>query len=192
MSRGSKLLILLGLLLILGSIGAFVTARILANRAGTEARDTVSRLRELLPEKRPGMQDRYTDMQMPVLQLDGRDLVAIVEIPGFGTELPVRNSWNPGTLHNSPCRYWGTCYDGSLIIGGSSQPGQFDCFGQLQPGATVRLTDMTGAVFTYTVTRIDRAASAAPEKLTGGEAQLTLFTRDPYTLDYILVRCSLG
>ena len=36
------------------------------------------------------------------------------------------------------------------------------------------------------------AASAAPEKLTGGEAQLTLFTRDPYTLDYILVRCSLG
>jgi len=190
--RGSKALILLGLLLILGSIGAFATARILTDRAEAQARDTVSRLRRLLPEETPGLMDSYTQMQMPVLQLEGQDLVAIVELPGFGTELPVRNTWEPGTLRRSPCRYWGTCYDGSLVIGGSSQQGQFDCFGQLQPGATVVLTDMTGAVFTYTVSRIDRSGSAAPETLTGGGAHLTLFTRDPYTLDYILVRCTLG
>lgn len=192
MKRGSKLLIALGLLLILGSLGALLGTSIYAGYARREAAATVEQLRELLPAGTAGMLDRYSNMDMPVLQVGGRDIVAILEIPGYGLTLPVRDDWGGGRVRTIPARFCGTAYNGSLIIGGSDQPGQFDFFDQIQPGAAVKLTDMTGRVFSYTVSRIDRASSAAAEKLTGGEGELTLFVRDAYGLDYILLRCKIG
>lgn len=191
MKRGSKLLIALGLLLILVSLGALLGFRLQAASARKTAAATVSRVKALLPSGSPGILDQYSNMEMPVLQIGGQDIVAIVEIPAFGLSLPVRNSWEGGRVRRMPARFCGTAYDGSLVIGGSDQPGQFDFFGQLQPGAAVKLTDMTGRVFSYTVSRIDRISSATAEKLTAGDWELTLFVRDAYSLDYILLRCSI-
>ena len=191
MKRGSKLLIALGLLLILGSLGALLGFRLQAVSARKTAAATVSRLRELLPTGSPGILEQYSNMEMPVLQVGGQDIAAIIEIPAFGLSLPVRNSWEGGRVRRMPARFCGTAYDGTLVIGGSDQPGQFDFFEQLQPGAAVTLTDMTGKIFSYTVSRIDRSSSASAEKLTAGDWELTLFVRDAYSLDYILLRCSM-
>ena len=49
---------------------------------------------------------------------------------------------------------------------------------------------MTGLVFHYVIDRIDRSASASEEILTAGNADLTLFVRNAYGLDYILLRCA--
>lgn len=192
MRRGSKLLIALGLLLILGSLGALLGFRLQAASAQKKAAATVSRLKELLPSGGAGILTQYSNMKMPALQISGQNIVAVVEIPGYGLSLPVRDSWDGGKVRAMPARFCGTAYDGSLVIGGSDQPGQFDFFDQIQPGAAVKLTDMTGRVFSYTVSRIDRAKSATAEKLTGGAYELTLFVRDAYGLDYILLRCTLS
>ena len=192
MKRGSKLLIALGVLLILGSLAALLGFRFYGEFAQKQAAATVKRLNALLPAREAGIPEQYSNMEMPSLQLEGQNLIALVEFPDFDRTLPVRSSWDGGKVWTMPARFCGTAYDGSLVIGGSDQPGQFDFFGQIELGAAVKLTDMMGREFSYTVTRIDRAEKASGEKLTAGEWELTLFVRDSYSLEYTLVRCSNG
>lgn len=135
--------------------------------------------------------DSYSVMEMPVLEIEGQDFSGIVDIPAFGLMLPIYNTWDSRKVTSFPCRFYGTVYDGSLIVGGSDQEGQFDCFEKIQNGSTVIITDMTGAEFYYTVVRIDRAKSAEADILINEDADLTLFVRDAYSLDYIIVRCAL-
>ena len=51
------------------------------------------------------------------------------------------------------------------------------------------MTDMTGAQFNYSVASIRRADAAPTEMLLDGSGELTLFVRDSYSLQYIIVRC---
>ena len=64
-----------------------------------------------------------------------------------------------------------------------------DVLSVLELGDEILVTDLTGAVYTYCVERIDRSKSAEAEKLYDPEHDLTLFVRDTYGLDYIIVRC---
>lgn len=45
----------------------------------------------------------------------------------------------------------GSVYDGTLIVGGRSEDGNFDFIDQLDAGEELTFTDMTGRVFRYTV-----------------------------------------
>ena len=103
--------------------------------------------------------------------------------------LPVAGSWDAGKVNSYPCRFWGTVYDGSLIVGGADQPGQFAGFDRIFDGSAVTVTDMTGAEFSYVVDRVERSKSAQAEVLMAGEADLTLFARDAYSLEYVILRC---
>lgn len=187
--RFRKLLRSLGFLLILSGLGLFLFSQIQTGKAQSDCERIVAQIQSVLPEAQAGVMDSYSSMAMPVLQIGGQDYVCLIRIPAFGMELPVGSSWNSGRVSQFPCRFSGTVYDGSLIIGGADQPGQFDCFDQLDPGCEITVTDMTGAEFTYTVFRIDRSRSADAEVLNRYDADLTLFVRDSYSLEYLIVRC---
>lgn len=181
-----------GCLLIIGSLALLVFVRLHAAKAQRVNAEVVRQIEAIIPERSPGVMETYLDMEMPALQIDGQDYIGLVEIPGFGVKLPVFGSWDAGQVTSCPCRFWGTVYDGSLVLGGADQTGQFDCLDQLDIGTVVTVTDMLGSEFSYVVTRIDRSKSAEASVLLDGGADLTLFARDAYNFNYIVVRCAMG
>ena len=78
-----------------------------------------------------------------------------------------------------------------LVLGGFDQSRQFGFCGQLDPGVKLTLTDMTGAVFSYTVTRVDRSQSADAAWLQDPDSDLTLFCRSLLSGTYLAVHCTL-
>jgi len=191
MRRSSKIFVLAGCLLIIGSFALLAASRLHAARAQRENAEVIRQIEAIIPARSPGIMDEYLDMEMPALQINGQDYIAVVEIPGFGVKLPVGGSWDAGQVTSFPCRFWGTVYNGSLVLGGADQTGQFDCLDQIGNGSIVTVTDMTGGEFTYVVTRIGRSKSAQAEILLDNEADLTLFVRDAYNFNYIIVRCTM-
>lgn len=176
-------LILVSLLLMLGVQ--------LRQHTGARKRQAVLQQMEVaIPETTPGIQGMEPEIQMPVLQIEGTDYVAALEIPAYGITLPVSDRWSEKHLLINPSRFCGSAYDGTLVIGGADTQGQFAFCDQIQQGAQITLTDMTGGEFTYTVSRVDRAKRATSQWLTEGEYDLTLFCRDTYSMTYIAIRCT--
>lgn len=175
-------LILLSCLLLIGS--EFLTAR----RQNT-ARELAAQIQSSLPAPVEGNPSDYSDPAMPILQIDGTDFSCLVEIPSFGVTLPVASQWDSSRVPHYPCRFWGSAYDNSLIIGGSGRKGQFDFCGRVDLGHKITLTDMAGSRFAYEVARIDRRKDADAATLQDEAWDLTLFMRDAATMDYIIVRC---
>ena len=151
-------------------------------RTGMAALETV------LPDRREGLWEPDRTTEMPALELLGRDYIALLEIPAYGLRLPVRSAWDSREAEARPCRFSGTAYNSSLVIGGYDRAGQFDFFDRIAEGTEIQVTDMTGAVFAYRVSRVDRSDSADAGVL-AGRADLTLFVRDAQLLQYILLRC---
>lgn len=176
----------IGVTLVAVSLCAAAVFAVSQHRGMRRAEDIAQRIEDVLPPRTIGAKEAYSAMQMPALNVDGEDFIGLVEIPAYGVKLPVCDMWKTTKLNRYPCRFWGTVYDGSLIVGGGAK--QLACLGQIQNGDSVRVTDMQGAVFTYTVTRIRRADHADRDTLQS-EAALTLFARDGYNVGYIIVEC---
>ena len=61
----------------------------------------------------------------------------------------------------------------------------------ISAGDLVYITDTTGAVFTYSVNNIVTTEDVSFEALNNTGAELTLFSRNTYALDYTVVMCEL-
>ena len=186
--KGSAVLMAAGICL--GLVGLVLAGvfYLRAQQGQAHSRQIAAQLENILPERSDGVAGLYPEAGMPVLQLDGADYVALVEVPGFGVTLPVADQWDSSRLDSCPARFCGSAYTPGLVIGGSQQ--QFIFCGQVDIGAEVTVTDMTGAEFTYTVARVDRSDHASAQWLTGDGWDLTLFCHDVYAMQYIAVRCT--
>ena len=153
-----------------------------------QSQDCVQTLRALLPEPRNAALEERRDNRMPVLSLDGADFIGIVEIPRYGSSLPVCADWgNP--IRNPHC-LGGSLYDGTLQIGGASNAGQFDFFRELSVGDQICFTDMEGNRYTLAVSDLRYAKHADQEALQRCDASLTLFIKNIYAFEYLIVFCS--
>jgi sortase A len=150
------------------------------------AGEYVHTLRTLIPEPQGAVPEQRQDNTMAVLSLNGTDFVGILEMPKFGSSLPVGADW--GSSSRYPCRFSGSVYDRSIRIGATSQPGQYDFFREISVGDSLFFTDMTGNRYSYTVTDIRYTKHADPESR---EADLTLFIRNVYAFEYIQIYCSI-
>ena len=174
-----------------GMILASALLLLLTSIWGKQAQKIVREIEQYLPQRTTGYTGLYTEADMPVLELEGTDYVGLLDLPGYGAKLPVGSVWETGKLTLHPCRFWGSAYDGTLVIGGSGDKGQMDFCGKVNIGDHIRFTDMTGAEFAYRVTWVDRSDSAEAQWLMQESYDMTLFARDPYSLQYIAVRCDL-
>ena len=186
------LLLVLGILLVLISLSLMIFYQVRMHLGVQQSQRIVSELDRILPERTAGVPGIYLDPGMPVLQIEGVDYVAMIEIPSFDVTLPVANKWNVDQLSDAPARFFGSAYDSTLIIGGTDHPQQFRFCDAIEHGALVIVTDMTGTQFTYAVSAVDRAEHAQTQWLTEGDCDLTLFCHDVYSMEYIAVRCVLA
>lgn len=190
--RKFPLLLVLGLCLVLAGVLSLAGLQLRLRAGAQESQKILEKLDAILPERTVGVPEAFLTPAMPVLEIDGVDCVAILDVPGFGVTLPVTAQWDTWKLTRSPARFYGSIYDGSLIIGGFDDPRQFGFCGQIQHGATITLTDTTGQEFTYQVARVDRAKSAEAQWLTDPTWDLTLFCHDLHAMEYIAVRCAFA
>lgn len=180
----------LGLLLILVSSLVLLGTEVLTNLYRSEAREIAAQLESRLPGRREGDVHNYSDPAMPVLQIHGTDFVGLLEVPSFGVTLPIGNSWSSTAAARYPCRFLGSAYDNSLILGGANRKGQLDFCEKLDLGDRITVTDMTGTEFSYEVVRIDRRDSADIATLQEDGSDLTLFVRSKTWSGYVIVRCA--
>jgi len=187
----TAVLLILGICLVCASVITFIIWDQSAKSAAKDAKATAEKLYSLMPEPYDSFPDNRTSPAMPMVEIDGRNYIGILEIPAYGTSLPIGSQWDSGTVSEYPCRYLGSTYDSSLIIGGSDNKGQLDFVKKISNEDLITVTDTTGQRFTYKVTDIRRTKDVSTENLTSKEADLVLFARNTYSLDYTVIRCTL-
>ncbi|MBE6960292.1 MAG: sortase [Ruminococcaceae bacterium] len=188
--RKFPIVLVLGISLVVISFSLIVGLQIRTHIGANENRKVVTRMNEILPERTVGVPGLYPNPNMPVLEINDVDYVALIEIPSLNLTLPVADAWNSQKLYISPARFYGSCYDHSLVIGGTDNSHQFSFCDKIDNGTVIIVTDMTGTQFSYTVSRVDRSKSAKSNWLVNGDYDLTLFCRDTYSMEYVAVRCS--
>ena len=188
--RKFPLLLVLGSCLILLSILSVLVFQIRIHLGVRHSQRILAHMEQILPERTAGVPGN--NLAMPVLNIADADYVAMLEVPSFGVVLPVADRWDRNNLYSSPCRFYGSAYDNTLIIGGADNPRQFGFCDKIAHGAQITVTDMTGAQFAYTVSGIDRGKHAETQWLMDSDCALTLFCHDVYSLEYIAVRCDLA
>lgn len=184
------ILLILGAALIFVSLALIAVSQIRAHIGSVRSQETVLKMGELLPERSEGIPGVYPNSNMPILEIDGVDYVAMLEIPSLNIALPVADKWNPDKLFKAPARFSGSCYAHNLVIGGEDYAHQFSFCDKIDTGTHIVVTDMTGTQFSYTVSRVDRSKNAASQWLINTDYDLTLFCQDIYSMEYIAVRCN--
>lgn len=186
--RAVPILVLLSICLILMSLSLLAIFQIRMHLGAQQCKNIVSLMDQILPDRTAGIPGMNPASCMPVLEIEGTDYVALLEIPSFGITLPVADKWQSNKLPGSPARFYGSAYDNTLIIGGADDSRQFGFCDKIELGALVTVTDMTGARFSYAVSSVERAKHAKTQWLADADCDLTLFCYDIYSMEYIAVR----
>lgn len=183
-----KICIFAGVFLLAAAITLLVAWQWNVRASEKWAETCVATLRTLLPEPQGAVPESRRDNTMPICSLDGTDFVGILEMPRYASSLPVRADY--GSLTKSPSRFHGSIYDGTLQIGATTQPGQYDFYREISVGDTVFFTDMEGNRYTLQITNLRYASQIDQATLLREEATLTLFLQNIYSFEYLILYCS--
>ena len=116
------------------------------------------------------------DMEMPVENIDGTDVIGVLRIPALELELPVISEWSYPDLKTAPCRYSGSAYLNNLIICAHNYRSHFGKLKNLCEGDIATFTDMDGNVFTYKMVERETLLPKSIDAMESGDWDLTLFT----------------
>ena len=184
-----KTLIIVGVCLLVAAMVLLIVWQQSIRTAEQNSKEYVSVIRELIPEPQGAVPEERLDNTMATLSIDGTDFVGLLEIPKYDSVLPVCDDW--GTPAKYPCRFNGSVYDHTMQIGGTSQKGQYDFFRDISVGDSVFFTDMEGNRFSYTVTDICYENNADQSILQRKDSSLTLFIKNIYAFEYIIIYCDI-
>ena len=152
------------------------------------------RIVELAEELMPPSADAYIEERgnsnMPIMEIEGVNVIGIIDIPMFDTKLPVNASWGTKSSKSMPCRYDGSLYDRDLIIGTVDTEGQFDFASELTVNSLLYLTDMEGGRFSYSVGSIKHSDKLNIDGWREKKADLTVFVEDAFSGEYTVIYCT--
>ena len=183
-----KLCILVGICMLVGAVAILALWRWNIHSAEKQVKNYVSTLQSLIPQPQDAVPEERRDNAMPVLSVDGIDFVGLIELPRYESVLPVCADW--GEISQYPCRFSGSIYDGTMQIGATTQKGQYDFYRELSLGDTVYYTDAEGSRYTYTISSLCSEKQADQGALQKKEAALTLFVKNIYSFEYLIVFCN--
>lgn len=132
---------------------------------------------------------RYPEMEMPVIEIEGRDYIGMLYIPALDLELPVASKWSYDNLRVAPCRYSGSAYLDNMVICAHNYRSFFSGLRNASMGTEVYFVDVDGNCFCYEVIELETLRPEDTEIMTSGDWDLTLFTCTVGGQSRIAVRC---
>ena len=190
--RLTRVLLTVGTTLLLGAAIWALWMQYSVSKNAKRAQEVVQTLYTLMPRVTDGAPDDRVNVTMSTIEVDQLRFAGIIEIPAYERTLPIYGKWARSKVKRFPCRYLGSMYDGSLIIGGSDNDGQFDFIKQISNGDRVYVTDTTGVRYSYTVVNIRRTKDVSTQNICMVDADLIFFAKNSYSMDYTVVYCSLS
>ena len=182
-----KMCAIVGGLMLLSALATLLYWQWNISHSKKQASVYVETLRTLMPQTQNTVPEERRDNTMSVLSVDGVDFVGIVELPQYGSVLPVCGNW--GCTSQYPCRFSGSIYDGSLQIGATTQQGQYSFHREISVGDAVIFTDMEGNRYTFQVAAMRYEKHIDQAALQRQEAALTLFVKNIYSFEYLIIFC---
>lgn len=182
-----KGLLIVGICVLAIAVILLITSLYSIQSSERMASSYVSTIKTLLPEPQGAALEENAENDMPALSIEGKDFIGIIEMPSQNSVLPVGAQWK--TSNKYPCRFSGSVYDGSIQIGASTHKGQYDFYREISVGDKVYFTDMSGNRYGYTIKAIRYEKHADQDALNREESNLTLFVKNMYGFDYIIVYC---
>lgn len=149
----------------------------------------VHTLHSIIPEVQNAALEERSDNSMAALSLDGKDFIGILEIPLYDSVLPVCADW--GYPIQYPRCLSGSIYDKSIQIGATSHTGQYDFFRELSVGDSVYFTDMVGNRYALKISDLRYSKRADQTALQSCDSALTLFIKNVYAFEYLIVFCDI-
>lgn len=205
MRRKGTLAITLGLLLILAAVALTGYNLWDDQQAGlTAAQDLTQLVRhneealqtqptegagETLPTLAVPDYELVPEVEMPVVEIDGREYVGTLYLPTIGRTLPVLNSWSGELLKIAPCRYLGSAYNDNLIVMAHNYDSHFGRLKKLQIGDPVTFRDVEDNDFEYEVVSLEILNPEDVQPMEEGDWDLTLFTCTIGGKTRVTVRC---
>ena len=197
---------ILGAVMILGSIGLLLYNHREQEQAARSVDNLMPRLVEAIREEKESPPFSETgepaetvpaqlpdelpaEREMPVAEIDGHGYIGFVGIEALELELPVMADWSYPKLRIAPCRFAGSTYADDLVIMAHNYERHFGKLRQLKSGDTVTFTDMEGETLYYEVVALDILGPNAVEDMTAGAYDLTLFTCTYGGKSRVTVRC---
>ncbi len=194
--KQGTLFINLGLLLIATALFLAGYNRYTARQAEQTAENVLPQLGQALPTAplergTPALPEYPKDphREMPVQTIDGRDYIGVLRIPALELELPILSECTYPNLKMAPCRYFGSAYNGSLVLAAHNYSTHFGRLNTLQAGDSVVFTDMEGTVLSYQVSAMETLAPSDVEAMATGDWDLTLFTCILGGQSRVTIRC---
>ena len=184
-----KVSMVVGMVLLVGAVVLLALWRWNIRNSQKRTETYVNTLQALIPQPQDAVPEARRDNTMPALSVDGRNFVGILELPQYGSVLPVCGDW--GKTSQYPCRFSGSIYDGTLQIGATTQKGQCDFYRELSVGDSIIYTDMEGNRYTFEITSLRYEKHADQAALQREDAALTLFIKNIYSFEYLIVSCDV-
>ncbi|MCD7804665.1 MAG: sortase [Oscillospiraceae bacterium] len=194
-----RILIVIGILLMIGALSLYLYNRYDAERAANASIEAEEKLTDAM---KSAVGSEYTlsvetddngnTYSVVSLDVDGDSYIGVLSIPSFGLELPVLSEWSYAGLKNSPARYTGSASAGNLVICAHNYERHFGNIKDLDIGAEITFTDVTGTVYEYEVIEVETLQPTAITEMITGDWDLTLFTCTRSGQARVTVRCQLA
>ena len=178
--------VVLGIILITAAAVLLINKNSIEPAPVVDIRADVSAIEDVLPPKTAGAITPRYYYGMPMMSVDGRDYIGLLELEDYNIKLPVFARWDEQTAKSAPCKYFGNVYDGSLVIGGANTDASFSFLTKLDKDDNVSFTDLTGKVFSYKVSAIKHLQNT---DFASNGCELVLFSYLQSDSKYISVEC---
>ena len=184
-----KICILGGACLLVGAMVILAFWRWNIYNSEKQSQYYVATLQKLIAQPQDAVPEERRDNTMSVLSVDGTDFVGTIALPRYESTLPVCANW--GKTSQYPCGFSGSIYNGTMQIGATTQKGQYDFYRELSIGDTVIYTDVEGNRYTFAITGLRYEKHADQTALQREDAPLTLFIKNIYSFEYLIVFCDV-
>lgn len=181
---------IVGISLIVAALSVFLYWHISSYVYSKKLLNYINAFEKIVPETQNAILEDKKSYSMPMANIDNHDFIGIIEFESNGRVFPIGAYWD--SVRTFPCRYYGSVYDGSIIIGANNQKGQIDFVKNICAYDKIYFIDTLGNRYIYNVTDIKYSKNINNDVLDKGEHDFTLFVRNIYGFEYVIIFCDMN
>ena len=202
--KKGTILMVTGLLLIAAALFLTLFNIYDSKRAGQEAEQVVGQIIGKIEQAQQEKQEQSeagvdvtpdyeldSAIEMPSVKVGEFRYIGLLEIPALNRQLPIMAECTDRGLRKAPCCYTGSVYEDSMVIAGHNYLSHFAGLRGLPLGSEVYFTDMEGNRYALEISDLRYKKHADQTTLQSCDAALTLFIKNVYAFEYLIVFCDI-